>query len=169
MKKDIVFTLPAEALEGATEAVLLGDFNNWTPGKEFELESHQDGSFRTVISLEEGATYHYRFLLNNGRWVNDYNAQQYTPIAGLYIDNCVITVSESNNQESQKSEPEHKKPAVKAKATKAMAPKAEETKAKKAAATKITKAAKATPADEKAKVKKVEKPVKAERKKLQKW
>ncbi len=162
MKKDIVFTLPAEALDGATEAVLLGDFNNWTPGKEFELKSHQDGSFRTVVPLEEGETYHYRFLLNNGRWVNDYNAQQYTAVAGLYIDNCVITVSESDdNEKSQKPEPE-KKPAVKTKATKAASLKAEGTKTKKAVA---TKPAKAKPADEKVKVKKTEKPVKAEKKK----
>ena len=148
MKKDIIFTLPAEALEGATEAVLLGDFNNWTPGEEFELKSQQDGSFRTVVQLEEGETYHYRFLLNNGRWVNDYNAQQYTPVPGLYIDNCVITVSESaNNDEFQKPEPENKKPAVKAKAVKAAAPKAEVTKTKKAAASKTTtaKTAKAKP------------------------
>lgn len=168
MKKDIVFTLPAEALEGATEAVLLGDFNNWTPGTEFELRSHHDGSFRTIVQLEEGETYHYRFLLNNGRWVNDYNAQQYTPIAGLYIDNCVITVSESNNSEApQKPEPENKKSAVKAKATKAAAPKAEETIAKKAAPIKApaTKTAKAKPADEKVKAKKAEKPLKAEKKK----
>ncbi|MDQ2862678.1 MAG: isoamylase early set domain-containing protein [Bacteroidota bacterium] len=160
MKKDIVFTLPAEALEGATEAVLLGDFNNWTPGTEFELRSHQDGSFRTIVQLEEGETYHYRFLLNNGRWVNDYNAQQYTPVAGLYIDNCVITVSESNNSEApQKPEPENKKSAVKAKAPKAAAPKAEETTAKKAAPVKAvaTKTAKAKPADEKGKAKKAEK------------
>jgi hypothetical protein len=168
MKKNIVFTLPAEALEGATEAVLLGDFNNWTPAKEFELESHQDGSFRTVVPLEEGETYHYRFLLNNGKWVNDYDAQQYTHVAGLYIDNCVITVSESaNNEESQKPEPHKKKPGVKAKATKAAVPKAEETKAKKVAATKTaaTKTAKAKPAGEKVKVKAVAKPVKAEKKK----
>ncbi|MEO7119879.1 MAG: isoamylase early set domain-containing protein [Ginsengibacter sp.] len=168
MKKEIVFTLPAEALEGATEAVLLGDFNNWTPGKEFELTSHHDGSFRTIVQLEEGETYHYRFLLNNGRWVNDYNAQQYTPIAGLYIDNCVITVSESaNNGESAKPAPEHKKTPVKAKADKVAAHKAEQTKAQKADATKTTatKTAKAKPADEKAKVKKAEKPVKAEKKK----
>jgi len=168
MKKDIVFTLPAEALEGATEAVLLGDFNNWTPGEEFELKGEQDGSFKTVVQLEEGETYHYRFLLNNGRWVNDYNAQQYTPVAGLYIDNCVITVSEStHNEEPQKQEVENKKPEIKAKATKSAAPKAEGTKAKKAAASEITttKTAKAKPADEKVKVKKAEKPVKAEKKK----
>ena len=56
MKKDIIFMLPAQALEGATGAVVLGDFNNWTPSKEFELKKQKDGSFKTVISLEEGKT-----------------------------------------------------------------------------------------------------------------
>ena len=169
MKREIIFTLPAEALEGATEAVVLGDFNNWTPGKEFELTSHEDGSFRTIVQLEEGETYHYRFLLNNGRWVNDYNAQQYTPVTGLYIDNCVITVSESaNNEDTKKQESKNKKTIIKQKATKAASPKEEETKAKKSspANAAATKTAKAKPADEKVQVKKAVKSVKADKKKV---
>ena len=29
MTTKIAFTLPAEAVEGASEVILLGDFNNW--------------------------------------------------------------------------------------------------------------------------------------------
>lgn len=94
MTKNITFTLPAEAVEGATEAILLGDFNNWNPEKAPMLEKQKDGSYQTVVLLEEGKTYQYRFLLNDGRWVNDYNAQSYVNVEGLYVDNCVITVLE---------------------------------------------------------------------------
>lgn len=104
MTTKIAFTLPAEAVEGASEAILLGDFNNWNPEKAPRLERQPDGSFKAVAQLEEGHTYHYRFLLNDGRWVNDYNAESYVGIHGLHIDNCVITVPLSKPKENKIAE-----------------------------------------------------------------
>lgn len=104
MTTQIAFTLPAEAVEGASEAMLLGDFNNWNPEQAPRLERQADGSFKTVAQLEEGQTYHYRFLLNDGRWVNDYYAQYYVCIPELYIDNCVITVPVSEAKENKIAE-----------------------------------------------------------------
>jgi len=95
MTKNITFSLPAEAVEGASEAILLGDFNNWNPQKAPKLEKQADGSYKAVAQLEEGKTYHYRFLLDTGKWVNDYHAQKYEYVPGLYIDNCVITIPQS--------------------------------------------------------------------------
>jgi hypothetical protein len=103
MTKSITFSLPAEALQGATEVFLLGDFNNWNPENAPKLEKQPDGSYKTATQLEEGKTYQYRFLLNDGRWVNDYHAQKYVPVAGLYVDNCVITVPESKTEEPKKA------------------------------------------------------------------
>lgn len=145
MKKEIIFTLPGEALEGATEAVVLGDFNNWTPGHEFELKRQEDGSFKTTVQLEEGKTYQYRFLLNSGRWQNDYNAQDYVPASGLFVDNCVITVPETTAVEvNQTPEAVNKEESPKPKVTKTKAvkttSKAEGTKTKKASSTKTVKA-----------------------------
>ena len=94
MKKKIIFTLPAEALEGASGAMLLGDFNNWDPQHAPNLQQQVDGNFATTVELETGCTYQYRFLLNDGRWVNDYHAQYYSPVPGLHIENSVITVTE---------------------------------------------------------------------------
>ena len=101
MTKDITFSLPAEAMQGASEAVILGDFNNWDPGHAPKLVKQEDGSFSVVLPLEEGETYRYRFLLDNEIWVNDYNAQRYEPAPGLNIDNCVITVTESPVEENR--------------------------------------------------------------------
>ena len=95
MTKEIIFTLPAEAVEGATEAILLGDFNNWDLSKGITLKKQKDNSHKAVVKLEVGKTYQYRFLLNDGRWVNDYHAENYVPASGLHIDNCLITVSET--------------------------------------------------------------------------
>lgn len=165
--------LPAQALEGAKGAVVLGDFNNWTPSKEFELKKQKDGSFKTVISLEEGKTFQYRFLLDNGVWENDYNAQHYAPASGLYVDNSVITVPVSSKDVlEEKKTTVNKKEIAKPKTIvatpktivatpkKAVAKKTDEVKAKKPVATK--KAAKPALSTEKTKAKKVEKAVKKE-------
>lgn len=113
MTKDITFSLPAEAMQGAGEAVILGDFNNWNPEHASKLVKQQDGSFSAVVPLEEGETYHYRFLLDKARWVNDYNAQGYEPAPGLNIDNCVITVPESSVEENRDEKPVAPKKAAK--------------------------------------------------------
>ena len=105
MTTKIAFTLPAEAVAGASEAILLGDFNNWNPEKAPKLERQADGSYKAFAQLEEGNTYHYRFLLDNERWVNDYNAQNYVYDPGFYVDNCEITVPVSEHKENKKAAP----------------------------------------------------------------
>jgi hypothetical protein len=166
MKRDIIFRLPAEALDGASKVVLLGDFNNWTPQEQFELEYYHDGSFRTVVALEEGKTYHYRFLLNDGRWVNDYNAQQYVPVPGFYVDNCVITVAEMPyNEVTPNNEDITEKPEEKTKAKKASAPKAKKAAAAKPVSTKTAKAKTSKQNGEKVKAEKAQKVEKATKKK----
>lgn len=170
MKKNISFTLPAEALQGANKAVVLGDFNNWEPTKEFELKKQKDGSFKTTVSLDEGKTYQYRFLLDDNRWVNDYHAQEYVPSNGYGIDNCLISVPReeevSNYKASSKEVPTKKasaknvsvkpKKAVEIKAKKTATPVAKKAKpvAGKAKSTTGKVAAKkiATPAKSKKKV-----------------
>ena len=94
MTKKITFTLPAEALAEATEALLLGDFNDWDTERGIALEKQKDGSLKAVVQLEPGKTYQYRYLLNDGRWVNDYYAQDYVPVSGFHVENCLITVPE---------------------------------------------------------------------------
>lgn len=145
MKKNITFTLPAEAVEGCSGAFLLGDFNNWNPDNAPRLEKQSDGSFKTSTQLEEGKTYQYRFLLDNGRWVNDYHAENYVPVSGLYVDNCVITVPlnevNTNTQSAQHDTAESEKQSqVKKTRSTTKAAKTESPKAKKAkpAASKAT-------------------------------
>ncbi len=165
MTKKITFSLPAEAVEGASEAILLGDFNNWNPEQAPKLEKQPDGSFKTAAELEEGQTYHYRFLLNDGRWVNDYNAQNYVYVSDLYVDNCVITVPVSDAKENKTAElktvvatRKNEKAATGAKAepVKTVATKKAATKTK-ALATDSPKAKKAKSVDKKVEGEKVEK------------
>jgi len=167
MTSKIAFTLPAEALEGASEAILLGDFNNWNPENAPKLEKQPDGSFKAFAHLEEGHTYHYRFLLDNERWVNDYNAESYVAIPGLYVDNCVITVPVSQDEQNTPGvladESVDKKTeatdTIEATAVKAKGPKKASPKTKTRGADTTAKKAKA--AGKKAETKKEDKPEKA--------
>jgi predicted flap endonuclease-1-like 5' DNA nuclease len=92
MKKKVKFVLSADIVAGAEEGLLLGEFNNWTSEEGFSLKKTKDGGLSTTISLEAGRTYQYRYLLSDGRWVNDANAVGYIYDDNFRVDNCIITV-----------------------------------------------------------------------------
>ncbi len=90
--KKIDFLLPAEVAAGATSGILLGEFNNWDSNQGVALKQQKDGSLKASLSLQSGS-YEYRYLLNDGRWVNDTQASKYTYISQFEIENCVIDVA----------------------------------------------------------------------------
>jgi 1,4-alpha-glucan branching enzyme len=94
MAKKVTFTLSAEVVGEATSGLLMGEFNNWNYNDGISLKKQKDGSMTASASLEPGKRYEYRYLLNDGRWVNDHSADHYVHISGLHVDNCVITVPE---------------------------------------------------------------------------
>jgi predicted flap endonuclease-1-like 5' DNA nuclease len=91
-EKKVMFTLPAHIAGGATSGVLLGQFNNWDLNNALPLEVRADGSLAAYITLETGRSYEYRYLLDDGRWVNDDHAERYVHINQYQIENCVITL-----------------------------------------------------------------------------
>jgi predicted flap endonuclease-1-like 5' DNA nuclease len=100
MSTKITFTLPAEVVANANSGLLLGDFNNWDDNKAPQLKKQKDGSMKATLALEEGKTYQYRYLLDDGRWVNDYTAETYAHVSGYGVDNCVITIPAKNAAET---------------------------------------------------------------------
>ncbi|MFT4093234.1 MAG: glycoside hydrolase family 13 [Niabella sp.] len=127
--KKIIFTLPAEALGDATEALLLGDFNEWNLDKAICLEAQADGTLAATVELEPGKSYEYRFLLNNGQWINDWAAQQYVYNHIFGVENSLIFVPENIVIVEEEIVVTGKAPAKKAKAKKAATPKAKKEKA----------------------------------------
>ncbi|WP_435357273.1 isoamylase early set domain-containing protein [Emticicia sp. SJ17W-69] len=89
--KKIDFLIPAEVAAGATSGILLGEFNNWDSSKGVALKQQKDGSLKASLSLQAGS-YEYRYLLNDGRWVNDTQASKYSYNPEFAIENCVIEV-----------------------------------------------------------------------------
>lgn len=109
MSKKVKFTLSADIVGEATEAVLLGDFNNWNPSEGIGLKVQKDGSLAATVALEPGS-YQYRYFLSDGRWVNDSNAQYYAHNPVFQVDNCVITVQEESVAKAKKITREPKAP-----------------------------------------------------------
>ena len=72
----VTFKLPAEV--EAETAVICGDFNDWdqeaTPMKKLK-----DGSFSATVSIVAGQAYRFRYLLDDERWENDWDADAYIP------------------------------------------------------------------------------------------
>src|SRR6476620_9854978 len=92
MNKKVSFTLPAEYVGTATAGVLLGEFNNWNPSEGIYLKRQDDGSMIAELTLTAGNTYEYRYLLNDGRWVNDNNQRKFSDLYGEAVENCLVTV-----------------------------------------------------------------------------
>ncbi|MEO6252142.1 MAG: glycoside hydrolase family 13 [Ferruginibacter sp.] len=116
MKTKITFTLPAGNIIGATECVLLGEFNNWNLEEGFYLQKQTDGSMTTEVELAAGKDYQYRYLLSNGRWVNDDGEKVTSEMCGYPVENCIIRIPEIIEKEAeQKTKPAKIKTAVKTK------------------------------------------------------
>lgn len=113
MAKKVKFILSADIVADATEGLLLGEFNNWDIENGFTMKKSKDGSLMATVSLEEGKAYQYRYLLNDGRWVNDQNAQ-YVHDERFQVENCVIVVPAGEEAAVAVSAPKAKAPKAKA-------------------------------------------------------
>ena len=105
MTTKVTFRLSPNIVLSATEGTLVGDFNNWDINNGIKLKKQKDGSLKASAPLEKGKTYSYRYLLNDGRWVNDDSADGYHFVSVFQVDNCLITVP----NEVKKAAPKTKK------------------------------------------------------------
>lgn len=87
----VTFRLPAEAAGEAECVSVVGDFNNWdldaTP-----MKRKRDGSFEAVAGLEKGFEYQFRYLIDQCRWENDWDADKYIPSPFGDTENSVVCV-----------------------------------------------------------------------------
>ncbi len=113
MAKKVKFILSADIVANATEGLLLGEFNNWDLENGFTMKKAKDGSLMATVSLEEGRAYQYRYLLNDGRWVNDEHAQ-YVHDERFQVENCVIVVPAGEEAAVAVSDVKAKSPKAKA-------------------------------------------------------
>lgn len=72
----VTFELPSEIK--AKKVSLCGEFNKWRKNAN-PMTKRKDGRWSTTISLQAGKDYRFRYLLDNKRWENDWNADAYLP------------------------------------------------------------------------------------------
>ncbi|HQP32413.1 MAG TPA: isoamylase early set domain-containing protein [Deltaproteobacteria bacterium] len=87
----VTFSLPKEAVGGAKQVTLVGDFNDWdttaTP-----MKKQKDGGVSVTLSLDLGREYQFRYLIDGTRWENDWCAEKYVPSALGGADNSVLVL-----------------------------------------------------------------------------
>ena len=71
-------TFKYENEEQAISAVLAGEFNDWSLDQT-PMKKLKDGSFSVTLSLPAGQIYRFRYVLDGNVWVNDSQADGYTP------------------------------------------------------------------------------------------
>ncbi|MBN2618196.1 MAG: isoamylase early set domain-containing protein [Spirochaetales bacterium] len=74
----VTFVLDKEACKDGSRVNLVGDFNEWD--KEVTvLKKNKNGDYSVTLDLETGKDYHYRYLIDGEKWVNDWEADYYAP------------------------------------------------------------------------------------------
>ncbi|MBI5915586.1 MAG: hypothetical protein HY842_09435 [Bacteroidetes bacterium] len=88
----VTFTLPLDAAKGGKEVRILGDFNEWSWEKGFQMKAGK-AEFTSEVELNAGKQYQFRYLIDNHIWENDWNADSYEAAAfGVY--NSVLSLVE---------------------------------------------------------------------------
>ena len=87
----VTFDLPSAAARSAREVALVGEFNDWDPGRTC-MKRRKDGSFSITVDLERDREYQFRYLIDGKQWENDWAADRYTPSPLADTDNSVVVV-----------------------------------------------------------------------------
>jgi 1,4-alpha-glucan branching enzyme len=87
-KVRVTFSLPV-GMQAET-VHLVGDFNDWNPHATPLRLQHDTWS--VSLELDAGKSYHYRFLLNGSRWINDWDADDYQPNEHGGDDSVVVAL-----------------------------------------------------------------------------
>jgi len=84
----VTFTLPGDwANEGIN---LVGDFNDWNESAD-SMKKNKKGDWEITKRLKPESSYKFRYLIDNTRWENDDNADQYVPNEFEGEDSVVVT------------------------------------------------------------------------------
>jgi len=81
-----------------TTVNLVADFNDWSFTKN-PLELLKNGDWKTTVELEPGKKYEFRYLLNNEKWYNEWDADEYI-LGDFGKDNCVVELPPMGGQPS---------------------------------------------------------------------
>ena len=87
----VTFSLSEEAAGSAKKAHIVGEFNNWNT-KANPMKKLKKGGFSVTLDLEKGNEYHFRYLLDQKEWENDWEADKYEASPYGNCENSVVVV-----------------------------------------------------------------------------
>lgn len=82
----VTFVLPEDHNYGRVSVV--GDFNGWNPESN-RLQRRNNRTFSTVVTLDPGRKFHFRYLTENAGWVDEDSNDQWEP-GPFGSHNCVV-------------------------------------------------------------------------------
>lgn len=87
----VTFRLPREAALEARNVALVGEFNDWNVYAT-QMKKLKNGEFTVTLELDAGRAYEYRYLIDETRWENDWDADRYARSVFGNCDNSVVDV-----------------------------------------------------------------------------
>ena len=87
----VTFRLPRIAAKDAKSVFVVGDFNNWNIHAN-PMKRLRNGEYTTRLELEPGREYEFRYLIDEFKWENDWNADKYIKSPYEDSDNSVVIV-----------------------------------------------------------------------------
>jgi len=87
----VTFTLPKVAAPDAKSVCIVGDFNDWNI-RANPMEKVKYGDYVVTLELKSNREYQFRYLIDESRWENDWNADKYVKNPYGDSDNSVVSV-----------------------------------------------------------------------------
>lgn len=87
----VTFRFPKIAAIGAKNVHIVGDFNDWSIYAN-PMKRLKNGDFTIRLELEPAREYQFRYLINESRWENDWNADKYVKSPYGDSDNSVVMI-----------------------------------------------------------------------------
>jgi 1,4-alpha-glucan branching enzyme len=87
----VTFRLPSVAAPGAKSVCIVGDFNNWNT-RANPMKRQENGDYEISLKVEPRKEYHFRYLIDDSKWENDWNADKYVKSPLGDSDNSVVVV-----------------------------------------------------------------------------
>lgn len=82
------FKISSEEAGDSKNIFLVGSFNGWNE-KDMPLKKNKDGSFALEVDLPSGEKHYFRYLREDGVWMNDSEADGYER-GEFGAENCFV-------------------------------------------------------------------------------
>ncbi len=87
----VTFKLPSFSAIDAKNVCIVGDFNNWNIHSN-PMKKMRAGDYVITLDLKPGNEYQFRYLVDESKWENDWNADKYVKSPYGDSDNSVIVL-----------------------------------------------------------------------------